>query len=83
MIQGLYTIFDRPAQQHSAPFIARNDAVALRQYSHYKGTIPPHVPPEDFVLIEIATMDDETGMITPIWPVRDVAYQPPLDNQHA
>lgn len=79
MKQGIYTIFDRPAQQHSAPFLSRNDATALRQYASYKGSIPAHIPPEDFLLMQIAVFDDESGVLTPVSPLRDVVYQPPLE----
>ncbi len=63
--QKLYSIYDRKAETHSAPFLSATDATASRSFSQAvldpKTTINQH--PADFELVSLAEWDDSTGQI--------------------
>lgn len=66
-MQKIITIQDTKAQAFLPPFYAKTTAEAIRTFgsscSDPKSMFNQH--PKDFILIEIGTFDDETGLITP------------------
>lgn len=61
----LYTILDTKGDRCTPPFAARNVAEAKRIIMAAvfgSGTLPSQYP-EDFVLIEIADWDEQTGVV--------------------
>lgn len=66
-MQRMYTLYDRVAQAHFAPFCAANDPAASRSVATaaiMDNTIVGQHP-NDFDLFGIATFDDQTGVVTP------------------
>jgi len=62
MIVRLYSIKDRVAAEFGPVFLAKNDAVALRQFENTKEQ-NRGMREEDFQLAYLASMDTETGVI--------------------
>lgn len=63
----MFTIYDRVAKLHNSPFCFNTIGQALREFTtlanNPQSTIGQH--PEDYTLLEIATFDDNTGLVLP------------------
>jgi len=57
---GMYAMYDRVSEEFSPPFIARNDAVAVREMLTTMQNSPY---PDDFYLQAIGTYDSMTGEV--------------------
>jgi hypothetical protein len=70
MIKVVCSVFDVKAVAYSNPFYSVNTAVAVRDFSH--AVSDPNSGlfnnPEDFSLYQVATFDDESGLISPLVP---------------
>lgn len=68
MITGLYAVRDIAANSYMAPFMAVNDAVAIRSFAFAfkddRSTMA--AAPADYDLCHIANYDMQTGEVTPI-----------------
>lgn len=64
------SVFDTKAAVYSNPFYSVNTAVAARDFAH--GCNDPnsalHRNPDDYILYQVASFDDETGLFTPCVP---------------
>lgn len=70
MKSHLFCILDSVAGVFMAPFVARSRVDAIRQISGSKASpdianTPIAAKPHEFVLYEIGTFDDESGVISP------------------
>jgi hypothetical protein len=65
MIYGLYTVYDKVAEEAGPVFQAKNDGVALR---NFQGILQSqHLNPDDYKLIYLADYDSEgKGFPTPV-----------------
>lgn len=67
MQKFFYAVYDEKSTLYSNPFTAINASVALRSFA--AAAADPHSEiskfPTDFTLYEIASFQDETGVITP------------------
>lgn len=67
MIHNVYSVFDSKSKVHSFVHLEVNKAVAVRGFE--KAVNDPSTNlyqwPEDFVLFELGTFDDEKGLLTP------------------
>jgi len=70
MVQ-IYTIRDVIAELVAPPFMARNRGQAIRQY-HHMFSQAPLIKPDDYVLLHVADMNEETGEMQLIIPVQVV-----------
>lgn len=65
----MFSIYDVKAEIYNKPFPLINKDVALRGFSEYiqNGDINDDIVkyPADFILHEIGTYDDSTGLLTP------------------
>jgi hypothetical protein len=64
---GLFTIYDRAAEEHSHPFYAKTKMVAIRQF---KRTIDPVIYKEDYSLHYIGRFSMQTGQGELIEPMQ-------------
>lgn len=61
----LFSVYDTKMEIYAPPFIAHNDATGIRHFGdmarseHY----PYRQHPKDYVLFNIGTWDDHTGMV--------------------
>lgn len=73
MKQGLYCVYDAKIGTYGLPYFAQTDAQAVRSFrdaiASAGGLMNKH--PEDFSLVRLATVMDETGAVAvPVTPVR-------------
>ncbi len=73
MRQGLYCVYDAKIGNYSMPYFAQTDAQAIRSFrdalAQEGSLLNKH--PEDFALVRIASVMDETGEVqTPVTPQR-------------
>ena len=71
MRMGLYTIFDRLAEQSGPVFEAANDAVANRQYKSLMDGANVGQP-QEYQLFKIGYLEHGTCVLEPISPAVDV-----------
>lgn len=68
MVTGLYAVRDIAADSYMAPFVAVNDAVAIRSFAFAfkddRSTMAS--APGDYELMHIANYDNITGEVIPI-----------------
>lgn len=71
---NIYSIYDRKAGYYLPVFNLRSDADALRSFTDMvvSSDTPVSKYPADFDLIRLASMDLETGLVTPVFPVHIV-----------
>lgn len=67
MIQKIYTVFDKVAEEAGPPFTAINDGVAIRSYAKIMGQV---ADTNDYSLLCIGEYNTETGAIAPVSPLR-------------
>lgn len=75
MITKAFTVYDGKAKTFSSPFFMITVGMALRGFEDLVND-PKTVPsrhPEDFVLYECGTFDDQTGLMEYITPLNLVA----------
>lgn len=65
MVQGLYSILDRVADELSPPSAFKNEAVAARWFRTAMDSRPAGADPRDYSLVFLGVFDNETGDITP------------------
>lgn len=67
MITQCYSLYDKKAQSYATPFFTQNDATAIRAV--HRLVLDPNTTiacnPEDFQLVHIGAINDETGEIAP------------------
>lgn len=71
MRMGLYTIFDRLAEQSGPIFEAANDAVANRQYRSLMDGAQVGQP-QEYQLLKIGYLEHDTCLLEPVSPAVDV-----------
>lgn len=64
MILQMYNVKDKISEEFAPPFVAKNDAVALRQFNHLINNLNP----QDYSLYHIGQYDSDTGLITVTLP---------------
>lgn len=73
MILGVYSIQDR-LTGYLQPTFEVNDAVALRNFEHAVlsggSLLDSHAV--DYVLCRIGSLDDQTGVLTPVDPIQQI-----------
>lgn len=69
MVLRLYSLFDRKGKRYSPPQLAYNDAVMVRELKVNlpEGSMPFRYP-EDFDLVCLGAMDEQTGVIASVSP---------------
>lgn len=71
MLKLIYTILDTKAAAYLPPFYMRSNGEALRAFSdeisNGDSQIAKH--PEDFILFQIGTFDEQTGELSPVSPI--------------
>lgn len=65
MVRNIYTVRDVVAEMVSPPFWAKNDKHAFRMF---KKTIEQNDEGDDFELLFIGKIDDETGVLEALGP---------------
>ena len=64
MKQKIYSIFDRPTQEHALPFVAATDEAAFRMV---RGSFAPQsqlvLYPSDYAVVQLGNFDSETGIV--------------------
>lgn len=75
MIQKMFAIRDTKAQAFLQPFFSSAAGAALRALGDAvnDGKSPIALHPEDYVLYEVASFDDQTAEIVPISPIKLLA----------
>ena len=63
MKRGLYSICDTVAEEFGEPFLAVNDAIAVRCFHLGLSKVDPMVKP-DYRLYQVGFFDIESGMIS-------------------
>lgn len=58
MISGMYTVYDRAAEQAGPIFVAATDAVAARQYRHILDQVPAY-DRDEYRLYKVGEWDDK------------------------
>lgn len=61
----IYSVYDRVAQEYSAPNVCVNDGVAYRQFQGLMAKVPPYSQ-ADYILVRLGEMDMSSGLITPL-----------------
>lgn len=56
---GLYSYYDKKAQEYSAPFPQKNDATATRAFRKFLSDVPEYAK-DDFSLMRLADWDSST-----------------------
>lgn len=64
MILQMYNVKDKVSEEFAPPFVAKNDAVALRQFNNLINNLNP----QDYSLYHIGQYDSDTGLITVTLP---------------
>lgn len=64
MTLNMYNVKDRVSDEFAPPYVAKNDAVALRQFNH----LISNLNPQDYELYCIGKYDTDTGLITVTLP---------------
>lgn len=59
MVYGMYTVYDRAAEQAGPIFTAATDAVAARQYRHILDQVPAY-DRDEYRLYKVGEWDDKT-----------------------
>lgn len=69
-MEGLYCIYDRVAEEYSAPIVCKNDGVAFRMFKAQMAKAPEYVEDEYWVM-KVAEWDNQKGEVRPMKkPVR-------------
>lgn len=63
MKMKLYCIRDNAANEFSTPYMAKNDATAMRIYRGHMANLPPNVPANEFSCVMVGEFDNETGYL--------------------
>jgi len=66
----IYVMYDRVAQESGPVWEAKNDGVAVRGFNQMLEK--SRVPPEEYRLLRVASMDKETNEVTPVSPAVEV-----------
>ena len=68
----IYSVFDVQAEAFGQPFFMQTDGIALRSFNEAAQNPQTEISkyPDDYVLYNIGTYDDDTGIITPQTPKR-------------
>lgn len=70
----IYSLYDRKAQYYLPLFTVRSDADAIRQFAQIvtQSDTPVAQYPADYDLVGLGSVDLESGLIDPEYPVRTV-----------
>ncbi|AXH74677.1 MAG: nonstructural protein [Microviridae sp.] len=68
MQKSIFSVFDSKASVFATPFTSTNTATATRDFSRACNDPQSDLSafPEDYFLYQIATFDDQTGLISPV-----------------
>lgn len=68
MIQLVYAVYDSKAAVFATPFFVGAEALAVRAFARAANDKESQVGsfPEDFTLFQLATYNDESGVIMPL-----------------
>lgn len=68
MISKMYSVYDVKSKLYQVPFHSHNDGHAIRCFTdmvrHEKSHLSRY--PEDFILFNVGSFDDESGVISPL-----------------
>lgn len=64
MKEGMYSVYDRVAQEFSAPVVCKNDGVAFRMFRQQMEKTPEYAASE-YWLMRVAQWDAESGEVKP------------------
>lgn len=75
MIQKMFAVRDSKANAYLQPFFSSASGSALRALGDAVADVksPFHAHPEDYILYELGTFDDNTGEIAPLIPIKILA----------
>ena len=67
----IFAVYDRKAAYYLPTFQARTEVDAIRSFTDaiMGGETPLSKYPADYDLVRVASMDTESGRVTPAWPV--------------
>lgn len=73
-ISHIFSVYDRKAQYYLPLFNVRSDADAIRQFTEIvtRSETSVSLYPADYDLVGLGSMDLETGLINPEYPVRTI-----------
>lgn len=68
---NIYSIFDNKALAYNQPFLMKNDNMATRAFSNLANDPESNISanPDDFVLYQIGSFDETTGLISHLDPI--------------
>lgn len=76
MIKAVCSVRDSAAELYSPPMFVPSTGVAVRAFTDEVRREDPnnqlHKHPQDFVLFEVASFDDETGVFVNVTPARQL-----------
>lgn len=81
MVLGLYSIYDKVAEQYGPVWQARNDAVAVRAARKVLESVAPW-DRDAYVIREVGMVDDQSGVVTGQM-IRDVEFDPKWEDSDA
>lgn len=62
---SLYSVYDRVAEEYSAPNMAKNDGTAFRQFMELMTKVPEYSK-EEYWLMKVGEFDSETGQLVAV-----------------
>jgi hypothetical protein len=65
MGEGLYSIYDRVAEEYSMPIACKNDGTAFRMFRNQMEKVPGYVE-EEYWLMKVGEWDKSKGKVTEI-----------------
>ncbi|WNK13720.1 MAG: nonstructural protein [Microvirus sp.] len=70
-MKSCFTVYDTKSAIFANPFVSQNKMTALRDFQQAANDPQSQISnyPEDFILFEIGTFDENTGSISPMLPV--------------
>jgi len=68
MVKNVYSVFDSKASVFAVPFTSVNNLTAIRDFSRAANDPQSDLArfPEDYFLYQVATFDDNSGLISPV-----------------
>lgn len=74
-----YSIYDKVAEQYSAPFLSINDATATREFNQ-RIAVNPLAEPTDFELYSVGIFSTDSGQFVPSSPLRFICKGKVISN---
>lgn len=71
--EGLYTIFDRVAEEAGPTFNAVNDGIALRNFQNLMEKVPP-IQKQEYRLYKVGTFNIHNMILTVVSPPEEILF---------